>query len=113
MLAHSEGKKIIVCIVPGSSYIRHYVGVLTHFLAFTENPVSQERKKISPADIDDIVTVVTYPKLESEFCVWTNLDPVFMNAGDIIVYGYAQAVLTQMLLDSKKGKFKLTQVRWR
>lgn len=79
-----EQKKIVVSVISGNDYLRHYAALLRHY-------VHHETE----ANPEETVTIIEYPALQNALCEWTSFDQAIQE-GDLVCYGYAADLLAYM-----------------
>jgi hypothetical protein len=72
---------MIVAVTPGRDYVRHYAGLVRHYIYHHTNQA------------EDIVSIIRYPEAEATLPAWTGLANGFVVPGDVVVLGYVRELL--------------------
>ena len=78
------GDVLAAAIVPGRDYVRHYAGLIRHFVAMHTSFAEQR------------IDVVRYPAAETSLPLWSGLDEMQIAPGATLVVGYVDE-LAQLL----------------
>eukprot|EP01084_Bolivina_argentea_P058525 106860_1 len=82
-----QKKLIIISIISGNDYIRHYCGLLRYFLYFECNINNM-----------NILKVIVYPQMSTNLCLWTGFNSRIVHKNDnILIYGYSFLFLEYIL----------------
>lgn len=76
----ASGERLLVAVTPGREYLRHYAGLIRHFL-FLHTSQAQDR-----------VRIVRYPDVEASIAAWTGLESDFVAPGETVVVGYVEEI---------------------
>jgi hypothetical protein len=76
----ASGERLLVAVTPGREYLRHYAGLIRHFL-FLHTSQAQAR-----------IRIVRYPEAERSVASWTRLEHGFVSPGDIVIVGYVEEI---------------------
>jgi hypothetical protein len=85
-----ELRTILIAVMSGADYIRHYAAMVRFWLGSVSLLGST------------VVKVVTFPELENEVTKWTGFDGAICPQ-DIVIYGYASDVEACLLSRNKQG----------
>jgi hypothetical protein len=82
---HNEsGGRLVIAVTPGREYLRHYAGLVRHFLF------------LHTSRAEELVKIVRYPEAERSIAVWTGLDRGFVRRGDTVVVGYVEEIAAEL-----------------